>query len=65
MNYMQLTYQKSAAASIAAAQANEKSFELDLGYDLFTARSMKREEKAKKRQDYMFKMNCVVAKQTG
>ena len=44
MNYMQLTYQKSAVASIAAAQANEKSFELGIGYDLFTARSMKREE---------------------
>ena len=47
LHYMQRTYQKFAAASINAAQANEKLFDLDVGYGVFTARSMKRLEKAR------------------
>jgi len=47
LDYMQRTYQKFATASIKAAQANEKFFDLDVGYGVFTARSMKRLEKAR------------------
>ena len=47
MDYMQRTYQKFATFSIAAAKANEKFFDLDVGYGVFTARSMKRLEKAR------------------
>jgi glutathione S-transferase len=41
------TYQRFAASSLEAAAAGEKFFELDLGDGPFTARSMKRLEKAR------------------
>ncbi|MDG0970335.1 MAG: glutathione S-transferase family protein [Porticoccaceae bacterium] len=47
MDYIQQTYQKFATFSIAAAKANKKFFDLDLGDGVFTARSMKRLEKAR------------------
>ena len=46
-NYAQRTYQQFAASSIGAAQRGDKFFDLDVGYGPFTARSMKRLEKAR------------------
>ncbi len=46
-NYALNNYQRFAASSLEAAAKGEKYFELDLGHGPFTARSMKRLEKAR------------------
>jgi len=46
-DYAQRTYQQFAISSIGAAQRGEKFFNLDVGYGSFTARSMKRLDKAR------------------
>ena len=49
-----------AEASIYAAGKGEKLFELDLGYGLFVARSMKRLEKARMHvRDEILRSNCT------